>query len=274
MLARRRHLRLGARIAGETPLLVPAFSSRGFPDLAYILKLSSEFITSAFLISAYDIYHKNLGDNPDVGFASLVFLDSGHYEKAHFSDLSDLQYSDYRSKKWNRSLLLEVLKHWPVGQNNPVTIAISYDEPGLKLKDQITSAQEIFHNKSGVLKEFLIKPETKKQAYIQINSILDSIDQLAAFDIIGLTEKELGSSVLQRMERIAKIRIAMDRAGVDRPIHIFGGLDTISTPLYYISGAEIFDGLSWLRLSSSIMKCNTWGSRKVPANLSIYGKTI
>ena len=26
--------------------------------------------------------------------------------------------------------------------------------------------------------------------------------------------------------------------------------------------------------SSSIMKCNTWGSRKVPANLSIYGKTI
>ena len=41
-----------------------------------------------------------------------------------------------------------------------------------------------------------------------------------------------------------------------------------------ISQSHISDLYREYDFSSSIMKCNTWGSRKVPANLSIYGKTI
>ena len=33
----------------------------------------------------------------------------------------------------------------------------------------------------------------------------------------------------------------------DKPIHVWGGLDPISTPLYFFAGADIFDGVSWLR---------------------------
>src|SRR5438876_12306842 len=38
-----------------------------------------------------------------------------------------------------------------------------------------------------------------------------------------------------------------DSAGLETPIHIFGSLDTVTTPMYFLAGADIFDGLTWLR---------------------------
>ena len=46
---------------------------------------------------------------------------------------------------------------------------------------------------------------------------------------------------------IHELRSQLDRAGVQAPIHIFGGLDPLYTPLYFAAGAELFDGLGWLR---------------------------
>jgi len=40
---------------------------------------------------------------------------------------------------------------------------------------------------------------------------------------------------------------ALDKADSNIPIHVFGSLDPISTPLYFLSGADYFDGLTWLR---------------------------
>ena len=72
---------------------------------------------------------------------------------------------------------------------------------------------------------------------------------MAAFNIIGFTEKELGELTLQRMCNLAKMRDAFNGAGLDIPIHVFGSLDTVSTPLYFLAGADIFDGLTWLRFA-------------------------
>jgi len=41
----------------------------------------------------------------------------------------------------------------------------------------------------------------------------------------------------------------MRKANINKPIHIFGSLDPISAPLYFISGADIFDSLTWIRFS-------------------------
>jgi hypothetical protein len=51
------------------------------------------------------------------------------------------------------------------------------------------------------------------------------------------------------MERIAELRLALDRTGITAPLHIFGSLDPVTSCLYFISGAEVFDGLTWLRYS-------------------------
>jgi hypothetical protein len=65
--------------------------------------------------------------------------------------------------------------------------------------------------------------------------------------VIGFTEKEIGNSVFERMQNIAKIRLALNKAGIVSPIHIFGSLDTVTTLFYFVTGADIFDGLTWLR---------------------------
>ena len=70
---------------------------------------------------------------------------------------------------------------------------------------------------------------------------------LAAFDIIGFAEKDLGATVLERLRNIVLLRRRLTEAGVHKPIHLFGALDPVMSPLYHAAGAEIFDGLSWLR---------------------------
>ena len=51
------------------------------------------------------------------------------------------------------------------------------------------------------------------------------------------------------MKNIAKIRKALQAVRLPIPIHIFGSLDTMTTPLYFLAGADIFDGLTWLRFA-------------------------
>ena len=41
----------------ETPLLLPSFSSKGFPDLRKIIKILEEYISGPVLISAYDVHY-------------------------------------------------------------------------------------------------------------------------------------------------------------------------------------------------------------------------
>jgi hypothetical protein len=51
------------------------------------------------------------------------------------------------------------------------------------------------------------------------------------------------------MLTLAKLRMALDQLGIGAPIQVFGALDPISSPLYFLAGAEIFDGLTWLRFA-------------------------
>jgi hypothetical protein len=51
------------------------------------------------------------------------------------------------------------------------------------------------------------------------------------------------------MQNIAKLRNALTKAGIDIPIHVFGSLDSVTTPLYFLAGADVFDGLTWLRFA-------------------------
>ena len=94
----------------------------------------------------------------------------------------------------------------------------------------------------------LLKPETENQSLLQLEAILEGARLLSQFQVIAITEKEAGSDILTRMVNIAKLRKRLNEVELqDTPIHVFGSLDTISTPLYFLSGADIFDGLTWLR---------------------------
>ena len=76
---------------------------------------------------------------------------------------------------------------------------------------------------------------------------MKKVTDLRGFAVVGLTEKELGDSVFDAMVKIARLRTQRDAAEIGIPIHIFGSLDALTSVLYFLAGAEIFDGLTWLR---------------------------
>ena len=246
MLARRRALKLHGREILRTPLLVPSFSSKGFPDVKKIVAYSSEVIAGAALVSAYDLHYEKI--SPPFDFPSLLFLDSGGYEASKEAELSDFGERDHVPKHWTVEMHEAQLAKW---QPSVPSVIISYDHPKAKLliKEQILRAKAMAPGRANLMREILLKPETEMQTLIHVDSIIANIHDLANFDVIGVTEKEIGSSILSRMQNIAKLRTALDKAGIEVPIHVFGSLDTVTTPLYFLAGADIFDGLTWLRFA-------------------------
>lgn len=249
MLARRTKIYHQEQFVAETPLLIPSFSSKGFPDESKILKFMSGFITSGILVSAYDLKYKKITQKR-CSFAPFVFLDSGGYEARVDYDLSEAYGKPYRPKKWNKVLHERQLKAWRL---KVPTIAVTHDSPTqyLSLRKQLQEAARFQDDHPEFLTEFLIKPERRpskgKQTFIPIEKLVLQAERLRRFPLLGVTEKELGTSILARMINIARLRGALDEAKISAPLHIFGSLDTMTTILYLIAGAEIFDGLTWLR---------------------------
>lgn len=246
MLARRMDLTLNEVKVGETPLIIPSFSSRASHDIdvCKTIEIMSEFMNCPVLISAYDIYRSE-NKFPPINFSELIFIDSGGYECALNSKISSKCYYKPESFEWTRELHSEVVKKYP--KETP-TVLISYDHPTIKepIQKQVENANDLFNSMEDVLKEILIKPE-EYNSDINLENLIENLELLSSFDIIGFTEKELGKSILERMINISRVRKEMEQKEIEIPIHILGSLDPITTPLYYFSGADIFDGLSWLR---------------------------
>lgn len=261
MLARTNKVIHPSGIEIETPLLIPSFSSKGFsfkkkkkkrdPDVSETLdalEYSKEFLTESLLISAYDIFYKHLPFTETSICTDVTIIDSGGYECGGTYDLSTTTKYNYDLKDWNIENYKKVLLEWP---EHKAAIAVSFDHGNHKvpLTEQIESAKKLFSEFPLMTSNFLIKPETKDKPFIQVKNVIAQIDEMKSFNIIGVTERELGGSILQRMLNIAKIREALDAKGNSSPIHVFGSLDPITSILYFLVGAEIFDGLTWLKYS-------------------------
>ena len=244
MFARRNKIILGTHAVAETPLLLPSFSSKGFPQVRKVMKVMEEFITSPILISAYDVHYRLISQK--IRFSQLLFLDSGGYEARIEHDLSETYGKIHKPKPWNKRLHERVVANW---KSRWPTIAVSFDSPAqfLPLSKQIKNAENLRRKYTDCLWEFLVKPESPKDLSLPIGKLLAMVAQLRGFAIVGLTEKELGDSVFTAMTNIARLRMQMDAAGLGIPIHIFGSLDALTSILYFLAGAEIFDGLTWLR---------------------------
>jgi len=244
-----------------TPILVPSYSSKGLrykstksgnlvSEITFILKSTYEYLTDIVLISAYDIEKdfipyplKSIHYNPQI-----TIIDSGGYETSEGYDFSEVLKYPITAKKgdWSLDKYKEVLSKWP--RRFPA-IMVSYDhgqEKGQPLIRQINNAKRLFNEFPNFLHNFLIKSSHKNEI-LSIDELLDHITLLRGFHIIGITEKELGTSISDRLKKIVTLRRALDRVEITAPLHIFGSLDPITSVLYFLAGAEIFDGLTWLR---------------------------
>jgi hypothetical protein len=246
LLAQRRSIRLNGHDVERTPLLVPSFSSKGFPEANKIVHYCEELIDGPTLVSAYDVHYNKI--SPPFDFASLIFLDSGGYEASKETELSDFGQIEHTPLPWTQEMHEAEIATW---KPSAPTVLISYDHPKerVSIGEQIGRARGMAPGRNDVAREILLKPETKTQTLLPVSKIIENVESLAEFDIIGVTEKEIGSSILSRMTNIARLRVELNKVGLSTPIHVFGSLDTLSTPLYFLAGADIFDGLTWLRFA-------------------------
>ena len=255
------HKSSGVRI--ETPLLVPAFSSKGFmladgkSEIEQILLTSAEFLTGVYLISAYDVHHGHIPGPRDLPVRpEMIIVDSGGYEVSGDYEQSSVNRSTPEGRPWSRDLMEAVVEQWP---DELPTMFISYDHPDERkpVAEQVAAAKPLLKKQPDQLHCFLLKPENEKQRTLKnaLKAVRATAEELRAFDAIGVTEKELGGSHLERMVEIARLRQSLDEASVEAPIHVFGALDPISACLYFLSGAEVFDGLTWLRYAFADDRC-------------------
>jgi hypothetical protein len=195
------------------------------------------------LISAYDLHHKYL-KRPRRAIAEITFLDSGGYETLDYEDLSAISVQESRSRAWDEDKLRRIYDQWP---DYIPAVFVSYDQRGA-VASQVRRAHAMLRRYPHHLHAFLVKPRTQSERFVSIDEVIGMFETIGRFPILGITEKELGNSTIDRMESIARLRLALDDGGFRQTvIHVFGGLDPVTVPLYFLAGAEIFDGLTWLR---------------------------
>lgn len=268
MYARNRRVSLSNGITFDTPLLVPGLSSMALGEIEVETSpggrsefkacsiVHSEMLTyaifEALLVSAYDIHHKHLADVDafKAGFeesryaqVDALFIDSGWYEKntqtpgALFTNESDPPLS------WDEDDYKKTIDEL---ESNIKALVVGWDYSG-QYDEQIEHAQEFFGERSRFASAILLKAPGRGRYHHFQNLSETQASNMSKYDVIGVTEKELGNSVIDRLIELARLRKKLDEVEVTAPIQVFGGLDPLYTPLYFAAGAEIFDGLGWLR---------------------------
>lgn len=251
MLCKQTTLRHPSGTTIKTPLLVPSFSSKGLSmnrksvsEANEIIKATQEAIIEAFLISAYDLSHRHIIYDFEYT-PEIIIIDSGGYETSEEFDLSATWRYQSAVKKWSIDQYRKELDSWP--QHVPAII-VSFDNR-VDFGEQIQSAKELFNAYPNHLHDFLLKPDLPDKPFLELDILTPHTKELCEFAIIGVTEKELGNSLLERMLAIAQLRKLLNSHDISAPIHVFGSLDPITSSLYFLAGAEIFDGLTWIKYS-------------------------
>jgi hypothetical protein len=272
LLARRSALEhpLVGRI--ELPLLVPAFSSKGFgfrttrrgssariySEIAYELFEFGQRPSAAVLVSAYDFFFHHfeapkLPHRPEhyLRNSAIVFLDSGGYELISQFDSTETRVVTYTPRQgYALSQYESVLQHLTSDKLGlPLVIAnFDYGTTGQPLNKQISAARALFNRYPSCLSDFIIKPPQTRSSVVEPSKLSrNDLANLRGFNVIGVTEKDLGRDTFDRLHRVAELRYRLNDAGIAAPIHVWGGLDPILSPLFFFAGAEILDGVSWMR---------------------------
>ena len=227
----------------RTPLIAPSLSSRGFPHVSAIWEEFRHKLYGVCLVSAFDIAGGRIPvDVADM--VNVVILDSGLYETKNESIESIGLNSSPSAANWTRELYYETVKG--VGECGNV-ILVNFDQVG-PLEGQVERASKDFSFAPHAASDFLVKP-TGATEWVNIPKLSQHLEAMKQFDIVGITAREAGGSLLKRSSSIVMLRDLLNNAGLDTPIHVFGAINPYEVLTYFFCGADIFDGLNWLRLA-------------------------
>ncbi len=227
------------------PLIAYSFSSRGFPDLVQKVGQLLPSISSAFLLSLFDVWYLNeLSDFLTTSDTRIRIWDSGGYETKFSDDVSSVISAVPSANQWELQHYIEAAHRIPW---NGKDILVSFDNmPMLSVEQQIGIGIEGYNCIEGnYLRDMLLHVPVD---YDIAKLVSEIAPHLSKIDIIGFTEKEIAPTWIRGVQFIHAVRQAFAQLGlVAPPIHLFGCLDPKSVTYFALAGVSIFDGLSWLR---------------------------
>ena len=231
------------KVGVATPLMIPSFSSCGFPQVADIYDGMKDKLYGVCLVSALDLASGCIpADVTDE--VNLVLIDSGMYEAKNSICARGGHCPPGTQTHWPRQQYLEIAGGIDGGAN---VILVNYDRAET-LQQQITLASEDFAHAPRAASDFLVKPEFPS-GLVNVAKLAKHAGELEQFDIVGITAREAGDSLVKRCRAVVMLRNALGDAGLDTPIHIFGAINPMEVLTYFFCGADVFDGLNWLRLA-------------------------
>ena len=231
------------RLEVGTPLIAPSFSSWGFPHISDIWEEFRHKLYGVCLVSAFDVA-SGLIPSDVANMVNVILLDSGLYETDKGWTNSGHKDTPSSTPIWTRLQYHETAN--TVGEDGNA-ILVNFDHVG-RLEEQIERASEDFSLAPHAASDFLVKP-TNPSEWVNIPKLSQHLKALRQFDVIGITARESGDSFLKRCSSIVMLRDLLNDAALDTPIHVFGAIKPYEVLAYFFCGADIFDGLNWLRLS-------------------------
>ena len=230
------------KIGVPSPLLVPSFSSCGFQRVAEIYGAMKDKLYGVCLVSAADLASGCIPASV-IDEVNVTVIDSGMYESRKQMDECAAGGLPLANRHWSRDEYFEIAADVDAAANG---ILVNYDgyEP---LEQQIRRAAEDFLHAPHTANDFLVKPESPAHL-VNVAQVAKYVDDLSQFDIIGIAAREAGDSLTQRCRTVVTLRDTLDDANLNLPVHVFGAITPLEVLTYFFCGADVFDGLNWLRL--------------------------
>ena len=125
----------------STPIVIPSFSSRGFPYIGEIYDNTKRYLGKSSLISAYDIHYGNMLQD-DIYASDILFIDSGGYEAKPVPDLTESYVDGRLSNGWSTDCYEAVLERLqPLSKL--VVVNYDYSDPH-PISTQVDLAKKTF----------------------------------------------------------------------------------------------------------------------------------
>ncbi|MCY3978647.1 MAG: hypothetical protein OXG23_11165 [Chloroflexi bacterium] len=230
------------------PIFAYSFSSRGFENLPERLSLHLPSVPDVYLVSLYDYRYLLHACQIISGSDSRIRIwDSGGYETSKDDDLSSHFSAIAGSEPWCEETYVETACSIPWNMRDILVSYDAYENPASRpVSKQLEDACLLFEQIPGhYLRDALLHVDHT----VDIRSLVNDLSKFeGCFDILGFTEKDVAATWFNGINFIADVRSELDKKLKQyMPLHLFGCFDPKSMVYFYLAGADIFDGLSWLR---------------------------
>ena len=230
------------------PLFAYSFSSKGFVELSDLLPAILPRVPDAFLVSLYD-YRYLIGELQETNDEDtrIRIWDSGGYETSTDDDLSSHSSAIAGIEPWCEDIYVETACTIPWNSRDILVSFDAYENRTCKpIVEQLEDACRLFERIPGTyLRDIVLHVDQS----IDVKSLTKEVKRFeGCFDVLGFTEKEIAGTWFKGINFIDKLRKELaSELGVYVPLHLFGCFDPKSIIYFFLVGADIFDGLSWLR---------------------------